>query len=65
MTRVEDNLNNKTGNYIFPFFWQNGADEQTLQTELLKIYESNILIMQAKDGGMIWISLWILPALMI
>ena len=42
MTRVEDNLNNKTGNYIFPFFWQNGADEQTLQTELLKIYESNI-----------------------
>ena len=36
MTRVEDNLNNKTGNYIFPFFWQNGADEQTLQTELLK-----------------------------
>ncbi len=23
---------NKNRNYIFPFFWQNGADEQTLQT---------------------------------
>lgn len=42
MTRLEENLKDKTGNYIFPFFWQNGADEETLRTELLKIYESNV-----------------------
>lgn len=42
MSRLKECLENKNGNYIFPFFWQNGADEDTIRTELEKIWKSNV-----------------------
>ncbi len=42
MSRIREDLENRFENYIFPFFWQNGAEEETIRCELNKIYESNI-----------------------
>lgn len=41
-SRLLDNINNLEGNYIFPFFWQAGADHDTLRNELKKIYECRL-----------------------
>ena len=30
-TRIYEALNGKQGNYILPFFWQHGEDEETLR----------------------------------
>ncbi|MBQ4354038.1 MAG: glycosyl transferase family 2 [Clostridia bacterium] len=35
-------LEGKTENHILPFFWQHGEDDETLLTELHKIYDSGI-----------------------
>lgn len=40
--KVINNLEGRTGNYIFPFFWQHGEDEQVLRTYMKAIQESNI-----------------------
>ena len=40
--KVERLLKNQGGNYIFPFFWQHGEDEETLRTYMRVIDESNI-----------------------
>lgn len=42
MSGLKDALKNIFTEGVFPFFWQNGADEGTLTTELSKIYFSNI-----------------------
>lgn len=41
-SRLTQNLLEQTGSYLFPFFWQSGADRKILETELEKIYESNV-----------------------
>ena len=38
--KVQALLNGGGGNYIFPFFWQHGEDEQTLRTYMQAIAES-------------------------
>ena len=40
--KVINNLEGRTGNYIFPFFWQHGEEEQVLRTYMKAIQESNI-----------------------
>ena len=42
MKRLVDNLKNKEGNHVLPFFWQHGEDEAILRKYMEKIYDSNI-----------------------
>lgn len=41
-TKIEKLLSEQGGNYIFPFFWLHGEDEETLRKYMKVIYESNI-----------------------
>lgn len=41
-TRILEVLNGTYGNYVMPFFWQHGADADTLQEYMKKIYECGI-----------------------
>lgn len=41
-TKLQNALSGNYANHIFPFFWQHGEDDETLLTELHKIYESGI-----------------------
>lgn len=41
-SKVERLLKGQGGNYIFPFFWQHGEDEETLRKYMQVIHESNI-----------------------
>lgn len=41
-TKLQQSLSGNHANHIFPFFWQHGEDDETLLTELHKIYESGI-----------------------
>ncbi|CAM4104177.1 glycosyl transferase family 2 [Paenibacillus alkaliterrae] len=40
--RIEEVLEGKEANYIFPLFWQHGEDESVLREEMARIYESGI-----------------------
>lgn len=40
--RLQQVLEGKNDNYIFPFFWQHGEDEVTLRTYMRAIQEANI-----------------------
>ncbi|MDO5425403.1 MAG: alpha/beta fold hydrolase [Eubacteriales bacterium] len=40
--KVEKLLENRGGNYIFPFFWQHGESEEVLREYMKVIHESNI-----------------------
>ncbi len=40
--KIKKLLNGQGGNYILPFFWQHGEDEQTLRTYMRVIQEANI-----------------------
>ncbi|KAF1299247.1 hypothetical protein BAU15_00960 [Enterococcus sp. JM4C] len=40
--KIEKLLNNQGDNYIFPFFWQHGEDEETLRKYMDVIEKSNI-----------------------
>lgn len=40
--KVQALLNQKGGNYIFPFFWQHGESEEVLREYMRVIYDSNI-----------------------
>ena len=37
-TRIYEALNGKQGNYILPFFWQHGEDEETLREYMAVSY---------------------------
>jgi hypothetical protein len=39
---MTENMENKNNNYVAPFFWQNGASEEVLKTELQRIYDSQV-----------------------
>ncbi|ULT54863.1 glycosyl transferase family 2 [Neobacillus drentensis] len=41
-TRLNDVLNGKEENYILPFFWQHGEEEEVLREEMARIHESKI-----------------------
>lgn len=41
-SKIIDNLQGKTENYIFPFFWQHGEDEATLREYMKAIDEASI-----------------------
>ena len=41
-TKLQSALSGKHNNHILPFFWQHGEDDETLLTELHKIYDSGI-----------------------
>lgn len=41
-TRLEENLNGDTANYIFPFFWQHGEPEPVLRKYMEAIHKANI-----------------------
>ncbi|MHA6483296.1 glycosylhydrolase-like jelly roll fold domain-containing protein [Paenibacillus sp. strain BS8-2] len=41
-TRLQDVLLGKEDNYILPFFWQHGEDEDILREEMARIHESGI-----------------------
>lgn len=41
-TRLQQVLQGKEDNYILPFFWQHGEDEETLRRYMKIIYDSNI-----------------------
>ena len=40
--RLEQVLQGKEGNTIYPFFWMHGEDHEVLREELDKIYDCNI-----------------------
>lgn len=42
MKRVKEVLDNKNDNYILPFFWLHGEDNDILRDYVKKIYESGI-----------------------
>ena len=42
MKIINELLNNHQGNYIFPFFWQHGEDEDTLREYMQAIYDAGI-----------------------
>lgn len=42
MKQLQDVLLGKEGNYIFPFFWQHGEEENVLREYMHVIYNSNI-----------------------
>lgn len=41
MEKIDDLLNNKGENYILPFFWQHGEDEETLRNYMEAIQQAN------------------------
>ncbi|WP_077620650.1 glycosylhydrolase-like jelly roll fold domain-containing protein [Bacillus sinesaloumensis] len=41
-TRLNDVLQGNEDNYILPFFWQHGEEEEVLREEMARIHESNI-----------------------
>lgn len=41
-TKIEGLLKGEGGNYILPFFWQHGEDEETLREYMHVIHDSNI-----------------------
>lgn len=41
-TRLSENLNNKQHDYIAPFLWLHGEDDELIIKEIHRIYESNI-----------------------
>lgn len=41
-TRIRECLHNQNSNYILPFFWQHGEDEQTLRKYMRVIHDANI-----------------------
>src|SRR3954464_606568 len=41
-TRLEDVLRGSEDNYILPFFWQHGEDEEVLREEMARIHEAKI-----------------------
>ncbi|MFR6327618.1 MAG: hypothetical protein ACLUOI_01440 [Eisenbergiella sp.] len=65
-TRIYEALNGKQGNYILPFFWQHGEDEETLREYMGVIQDMGIRavclesrphpILQGPNGGRIWTS---------
>lgn len=40
--KLEDNLKDRSGNYILPFFWQHGESKELLEEGIDRIYESGI-----------------------
>ena len=42
MKKINELLENRGGNYILPFFWQHGEDEETLRDYMRAIDEANI-----------------------
>ena len=42
MKRIQEVLENQGGNYILPFFWQHGEDEETLREGMRRINEAGI-----------------------
>ncbi|MBO4367099.1 MAG: hypothetical protein J5859_00185 [Clostridia bacterium] len=40
--RIREALENRTGSYILPFFWQHGETEEVLRDYMRAIYEANI-----------------------
>ncbi|WP_337102583.1 glycosylhydrolase-like jelly roll fold domain-containing protein [Paenibacillus sp. YIM B09110] len=40
--KLQDVLTGKEENYILPFFWQHGEEEEVLREEMARIYESGI-----------------------
>ncbi|MCQ2432748.1 MAG: hypothetical protein MJ175_09120 [Clostridia bacterium] len=42
MNKLIECLENRVGNYIFPFFWQHGEDDDRLIEEIEAIYQSGI-----------------------
>ena len=42
MRRLQDVLRREEDNYILPFFWQHGEDEETLREYMQVIYDANI-----------------------
>lgn len=40
MQKLLENINNKNGNYVLPFFWQHGEDAETLRTYVDRIQAS-------------------------
>lgn len=63
-TRIHEALAGKQGNYILPFFWQHGEDEETLREYMGVIQDMGIQavclesrpipILPALNGGRIW-----------
>ena len=41
-SRIKDNLQNNTANYILPFLWMKGESEDVIRQEIEKIHESGI-----------------------
>ncbi|QOS79414.1 glycosyl transferase family 2 [Paenibacillus sp. JNUCC31] len=41
-TKLQEVLTGKEENYILPFFWQHGEEEEVLRDEMARIYESGI-----------------------
>ena len=58
--RLEQVLQGKEGNTIYPFFWMHGEDHEVLREELDKIYDCNIrgICIEARPhpdfGGASW-----------
>lgn len=42
MKKILENINQRTKNHIFPFFWQHGEDKETIKLYIEKIQESSI-----------------------
>ena len=42
MERVQQVLENRGENYILPFYWQHGEDEETLREGMKRIHEAGI-----------------------
>lgn len=65
-TRIYEALNGKQGNYILPFFWQHGEDEETLREYMGVIQDMGIraVCLESRphpdfagpNGGRIWTS---------
>ena len=65
MQDIKNIYEGKYENYILPFFWQHGENEEILREYMKKIRESNIRAvciesrphpdLQEKSGGLIWI----------
>ncbi len=42
LSKIQDVLTGREDNYILPFFWQHGEEEEVLREEMARIYESGI-----------------------
>lgn len=40
--RLQDVLDGRESNYILPFLWQHGEDEQTIRQEIARVHEAGI-----------------------